>query len=437
MVSENPPQHKILVTGTTPDYIQWIRHSCPGRALFITQPELRQSAAEDPPGKEEEILVSLADKGLVLETLLTHLKNQNQILDAIFSFDCESMALASFIAGQLNLDYPSVDTIQNARDKHLSKQLWQDRQIGCPRISPVDSVSEVIEFFHTTETGCVLKPFTGSGSELVFRCNTEPECRWAFEAIKTGLAHRAGNPLFKQPASDGRLMLAEEYIQGPEYSCDFIVENESIRIIRLAKKIKSSSMPFGTIQGYLLPGALPRGEHRLHDILLRGASALGIKRAICMVDFIISNQKVILIEMTPRPGGDCLPHMLRECTGLDMLKTSLDFAAKLPLILPDTQNISPCVALRIHAQEDGILENIDCRRLVDDPRISSIQLTRKPGHKIKLPPEDYDSWLLGHVIMSPLDQNFPEQEALAVLKKIEIFTDKTIDKTKGKKTHHV
>jgi len=186
-------------------------------------------------------------------------------------------------------------------------------------------------------------------------------------------------------------------------------------------------MPFGTIQGYILPSALPRGidEHRLHDILLRGASALGITRALCMVDFIISNQKVMLIEMTPRPGGDCLPHMLRECTGLDMLKTSLDFAAKLPLILPDTQNISSCVALRIHAQEEGILENIDCRRLVDDPRIKSIQLTRKPGHKIKLPPEDYDSWLLGHVIMNPLDQNSPEQEALAVLKKIEIFMEKT------------
>ncbi len=439
MVSENPPQHKILVTGTTPDYIQWIRRSCPGRALFITQPDLRQGAAEDPPGEEEEILVSLADKDRVLEVLLAHLKNRNQILDAIFSFDCESMSLASFLAGQLNLDYPSVDAIQNARDKHLSKQLWQDLQIGCPRISPVDSVSEVVEFFHTTETGCVLKPFTGSGSELVFRCSTEPECRSAFEAIKTGLAHRTGNPLFKRMVSDGWLMLAEEYIQGPEYSCDFIIENESVRVIRLAKKIKSSSMPFGTIQGYILPSALPRsvGEYRFHNILLRGASALGVKRALCMVDFIISKEKVMLIEMTPRPGGDCLPHMLRECTGLDMLKTSLDFAAKFPLILPDTQNISSCVALRIHAQEEGILKNIDCRRLMDDPRIKSIHLTRKPGHEIKLPPEDYDSWLLGHVIMSPLDQDSPEQEALAVLKKIEIFMDKTIDKPKGKKTHHV
>jgi biotin carboxylase len=430
MVSENPPQHKILVTGTTPDYIQWIRLSCPDRALFITQPDLRQGATEDPPGDEEEILVSLADKDQVLATLLAHLKNRNQTLDAVVSFDCESMALASFIAGQLALDYPSVGAIQNARDKCLSKQLWQDRQIGCPRISPVDSVSEAIEFFNTTESGCVLKPFTGSGSELVFHCKRPSDCSSAFAAIKTGLARRTGNPLFNRMVSDGRLMLAEEYMEGPEYSCDFIIENQSVRIIRLAKKIKSSLTPFGTIKGYLLPGSLPKGlgEQQLHDILLRGAAALGIKRAICMVDFIISKGQMMLIEMTPRPGGDCLPHMLKVCAGFDMLKTSLDFAAKLPLALPDTQHIPACVALRIHAKQEGVLKNINCRRLMDDPRIKSIHLTRKPGHEITLPPQDYDSWLLGHVIMNPLDQDSPEQEALAVLENIEILMEKPEEK---------
>lgn len=425
MVSENKSQYKILVTGTTPDYIQWIRLSYPGRALFITQPDIRQGADEDPPGDDEEILVPLSDKDLVLDTLLAHLKKWNQTLDGIFSFDCESMALASFIARQMNLVYPSLDAIQNARDKYRSKQLWQEHQIGCPRVSPVNSASEAVEFFNGTAFGCVLKPFTGSGSELVFHCKSPSGCCSAFETIKTGLDHRNGNLLFNRTSSHEHLMLAEEYIKGPEYSCDFIVENESVRVIRLAKKIKSPLTPFGTIQGYILPWALPRSvtERRFHDILYKGAFALGIKRGLCMVDFIISGDEVMLIEMTPRPGGDCLPHMLKQCAGLDMLKTSLDFAAKRPLILPDIQKRPPCVAIRIHAKEEGILKKIDCRRLMEDPRIKSIHLTRKPGHKIQLPPEDYDSWLLGHVIMSPLNADSPEPEALAVLEKIQIFMD--------------
>jgi len=425
MVSEKKSQCKILVTGTTPDYIQWIRSSCPGRALFITHPDIRQAADEDPPGKDEEILVSLSDKDRVLDALLAHLKKWNQTLGGIFSFDCESMALAAFIARRLNLDYPSLEAVHNARDKYISKQLWQDHHIGCPRISPVNSVSEVIAFFNTTETGCVLKPFTGSGSELVFRCKTESECGSAFETIKTGLDLRNGNPLFKRTSSHLHLMLAEEYVEGPEYSCDFTIDNGTARIIRLAKKIKSSPMPFGTIQGYLLPCALPRPitESRLQAILGKGALALSIKRGLCMVDFIISGEKIMLIEMTPRPGGDCLPHMLKACTGLDMLKTSLDFAAGLPLALPDITGLSPCMAIRIHAEKEGILRNIDCRRLMEDPRIKSIHLTHKPGHRIQLPPKDYDSWLLGHVIMRPLEAENPESEALSILKKIEVFID--------------
>nr|NJM01818.1 ATP-grasp domain-containing protein [Desulfobacula sp.] len=236
MVSEKKSHHKILVTGTTSDYIQWIRSSCPGRALFITHPDIRQRAVEDPPGKDEEILIALSDKGRALDALLTHLKKWGQSLEGVFSFDCESMALASFIARELNLDYPSLEAVRNARDKYISKQLWRDHHIGCPRISPVNSVSDAIEFFNRTETGCVLKPFTGSGSELVFLCQTESGCGSAFETIKTGLDLRNENPLFKQTSSHPHLMLAEEYMEGPEYSCDFTVENGTVRVIRLAKK---------------------------------------------------------------------------------------------------------------------------------------------------------------------------------------------------------
>ena len=419
-------QHKILVTGTTPDYIQWLKLSCPDTALFITHPDIRKNASEDPPGGDEEILVPLSDHNLVLDTLLTHLKKWGQTLDGIFSFDCESMELASFIARQLNLDYPSLEAVRNARDKYISKQLWQDHQIGCPQISPINSASEAVRFFTATNAGCVLKPFTGSGSELVFWCKSGSGCHTAFGTIERELQNRNENPLFKRNSSKGHLMLAEEYVKGPEYSCDFIVENKSVRVIRLAKKIKSPLKPFGTILGYILPGDLPHAvaENYLYETLLKGSAALGIQRGLCMADFIVSDNRIMLIEMTPRPGGDCLPHMLKECAGLDMLKTSLDFAGKIPLTLPDIRNFSPCMAIRIHAAEEGILRRIEYRHLMEDKQVKSVYLTKKPGHKIKLPPKDYDSWLLGHVIISLSASDSPESLAAGLLEKIEISIEK-------------
>ncbi len=50
---------RALVTGTTPDYVDIIRKRYPGRAVFLTDERLRQAAAEERPGPEEEITVDL------------------------------------------------------------------------------------------------------------------------------------------------------------------------------------------------------------------------------------------------------------------------------------------------------------------------------------------------------------------------------------------
>lgn len=420
-------QHKTLVTGTTSDYIDWLRASCPGKPLFITHPDIRKSAKEASPQKDEEILAPLSDKEQVLLALKAHLKTWGQALDGIFCFDCENMELTSFIGQALGLSYPSTQAILNARDKYISKQLWQAHDVGCPKTSPVNSAQEAHRFFLSAgSSGVVLKPFTGSGSELVFLCKTPSECQTAFDTIERELANRNENPLFKRDSSKEHLMLGEEYISGPEYSCDFIIENDRVQIIRLAQKIKSTKKPFGTIQGYILPCILPEGIswEGLQQTLYKGALALGISRAICMVDFILSGTRINLIEMTPRPGGDCLPHMLKSCFGLDMLQLSLDFAAGKPVPVIDIGKYLPCMAIRIHATEHGILHHISHEALMADDRVRSLHLSKAPGHRIVLPPKDYDSWLLGHIIMSPSAKASFESQAEEILEKLDIVVEK-------------
>ncbi len=77
-----------------------------------------------------------------------------------------------------------------------------------------------------------------------------------------------------------------------------------------------------------------------------------------MMDFIISENQVVLIELTPRPGGDCLPHLLKASTNLDILKLSLDFAQNYPLDLNNTHGSSPYVGIRLHAGQSGVLRKL-------------------------------------------------------------------------------
>ena len=56
---------------------------------------------------------------------------------------------------------------------------------------------------------------------------------------------------------------------------------------------------------------------------------------------------------------------------------------------------------RIFAQKSGVLRHVDTRRLQNDVRLLDVHIKHAPGHDIKMPPLDYDSWILGHVVFRP------------------------------------
>jgi biotin carboxylase len=266
---------------------------------------------------------------------------------------------------------------------------------------------------------------SGSGSELIFRCNSPDECEQGFVRIRNGLQQRQAQRLFQPLGDDDSAVLAEECIEGREYSCDFIIEDGRVEIIRLTRKILSPRKPFGTAMGYYLPAVLPEeiDEPGLQTTLYRSAAALGLDRALCMLDFMICNGRLVLLELAPRPGGDCLPFLLRRSRGLDILKLFLDFSQQMPRELNHSGNQHDWVGLRLHARQSGYLKKIDTQLLQQDARVHEIHLIRKPGHAIKLPPADYESWLLGHIIFEPDATGPPATQCQALLEKLILEID--------------
>lgn len=415
-----PISTKVLVVGTTPDYIDWVRRSCPGRALFLTAPEARRLAVEPSPPPTEELLCNLSDYEAVRQALQDHLRQENYRLDGVACYDCESMELAAILAQEFSLPYPSLQAVKNCRDKYLTKTLWGQHRLAAPRVREIRSAAEAVDFFHDICGPCVLKPPGGSGSELIFRCASARDCQHNYNKVIDGIRQRRNNRLYASFSTAEPVILAEECVTGEEYSCDFAIENGRVEVIRLTRKILSSRGPFGTVLGYLLPGTLPE-EIKAHDFrqtLYQSAMALGINHAVCMLDFMVCKNRIVLLELSPRPGGDCLPFLLRRCWNLDILALYLDFCQQRPWRPQNSRLPNPCLGLRLHAQRSGSLKNCDTRQLQDDSHVREIHLTRQAGHRIELPPDDYDSWLLGHIIVD-LDSDYaPEAQCRALLAKL-------------------
>lgn len=397
---------RVLVVGTTPDYVAHITERFPERALFLTDSMHRKNSNGPHPDASTEILCDLLDSRLVRELLESHLKKYEQELSGIVCYDCEWLVLASELAIIYDLPFPSTESIRLCRNKYLSKKRWSDFRIPCPATSMIRSVDQAIRFFEKIERPIVIKPLSGSGSELTFLCPDKDSIWQAMNLIKLGLQQRNDLPMY-QPESVNNLgldprevIVVDEFIEGREYSCDVIIDGKNTTVVRIAKKIIRPGHPFGVTFAYIVPSKLPGWlDNRLFIEQLRAAAmALGITRAICMVDFIVSRNTLYFLEMTPRIGGDCLPQLIRQSSGLDTISLALDFAEEKKLHLPELSNWKTTVGLRIFAEQSGILKHIDVDQLQDDNKIKDIYFKRFPGQPIVLPPEDYDSWLLGHIL---------------------------------------
>ena len=185
-----------------------------------------------------------------------------------------------------------------------------------------------------------------------------------------------------------------------------------------------SGGPLGTVLGYLSPAGLPQSLwlSDLAEILERAARCLGLSRAVCMADFIIRDVgDPILLELAPRPGGDCLPQLLRHAAGFDMLGLTLDFAECKPINIPPGGDWEQMVGLRIHVRREGVIRAIDAHQAQEDHRVREVSIIRQVGHKVLLPPEDYSSWLLGHVIFHPAPGLDVEAQCGEILEGVKIM----------------
>jgi biotin carboxylase len=399
---------RIVVVGTTTDYIDEIRSRYPRRALFVTDPVERAKAREDTPEPYEELLCDLKHAGQVIDALNAHRRRWQIKPIGVTCYDCESLQLAARLARDLDLDFPSPTAVTASRNKLISKRIWRHAEVPCPDAEIIRKLSDATQFMRNSSRPVVLKPLTGSGSELVFKCSDSGDLARAFDALKSRLAEHPNLRMYSDRSGlsemdSRREFVIETFIEGREYSCDCILEEKRLIIIRTAEKLPAPAQPPGTTLAYLIPAGLPRqlDQKRFKRQLHTAARALGLENAVFMVDFIVDGEVAYLLEITPRPGGDCLPWLIRESCGLDMLGLALDFAEGKRILVPEASHWKPLVGMRFFAKSAGVVKSVDARRLKKDNSVKAWYLKAQPGYRVKLPPEDYDSRILGHVIFEP------------------------------------
>ena len=400
----------VLIVGTTPDYVVKLYERYSKSLLFLTDRRFQ----EDP------LLKKFPPSSIIyapLEKSEEACRKTHEFLGTgrvppggVACFDCDSLLLASRLGSELGLRFPPWEPIARCRSKFETKKTWTGHGVASPIASIASSLPETVAFFRSHGENVVLKPIAGSGSELLFHCKDEADVRKAVTVLEEELPKRRGNPLFRpfpDPSGDSVIdpcgcWVAEEFISGPEFSCDFVLQDEEVFFIRETGKIKAGDKPFGSVLAYTFPPRYPVGFQKriLKEVLKKATNSLGFDWGYFMVDYILHQGTPVLIEMTPRPGGDSIPELVSAATGLDTLALYLDFVQgrfqepkELPLP-PES-----FASLNFFAPREGRIEVLDGAKVQACPHVKKLLFKKKTGDRVILPPKDYDNRLLGYCIL--------------------------------------
>jgi biotin carboxylase len=400
----------VLIVGTTPDYVVKLYERYPSSLLFLTDIRFKEDPLLKKIPPSSMIFASLENSEEACRRAHEFLKAGWAAPDGIACFDCDSLLLASRLGSELGLRFPAWEAIARCRSKFESKKIWTGRGVASPIASIASSLPETIDFFESHGENMVLKPLAGSGSELLFHCRGKSDVTKAVSILEQELPKRKGNPLFRpfpNPAGDSLIdpcscWVAEEFISGPEFSCDFVLQEGEVLFIRETGKIKATDKPFGSVLAYTFPPRYPAGFQKrvLKAVLRKATNSLGFDWGYFMVDFILHQGTPILLEMTPRPGGDSIPELVRAAAGLDTLALYLDFVQG-DFKEPEGLSLLPesFASLNFFAPMEGKIQVLDGRKVQASPHVRKLFFKKQVGERVILPPKDYDNRLLGYCII--------------------------------------
>jgi hypothetical protein len=253
----------------------------------------------------------------------------------------EQFRISRGIAKHYGLDFYQGRTCFRSSNKYLLKTFFKQYQVPIGKYTllsnPVDPEIRRVGFPN------VLKPVSGTGSQFIFLNENMEQLERNFHLLSAAALRTDGDGRFnrRNVTIDGKTFsinprkqfLLEQFIDGDEYSCDFLIRNNQVQIIRIVKKLKGPY--FGLFSAYhllTLEGLEINGIDLMKLMsLCRGISrAFSIEQGVCMVDFKMNDGKFKVLESSVRPGLSAFNHLMYEIYGY----TSLAVLARLKMGIP-------------------------------------------------------------------------------------------------------
>ncbi len=198
----------------------------------------------------------------------------------------------------------------------------------------------------------------------------------------------ARDPDVVTPPSFEECVLIEEYLDGPEISCDCAVSGGRLTLLVVARKLLGFPPYFEEI-GHSVDAADPlRTDPHLLDVLTRAHDAVGFRDGLTHTELRLTASGPKIVEINCRLGGDLIPYLGYLATGIDPARAAVAVARGLPPDATPTRQRVAAVHF-FYASRDVTVSGIDIDRSSLPAELVVVEALAPVGRELRLPPRGH------------------------------------------------
>jgi len=326
------------------------------------------------------------------------------------------MIEASRLAERLGLKFLNAKTTTLIRDKFSVREQLALNRIRQPRFALATTNEELRKAINTIGFPVLIKPSDGYGSQNILTFHSESEFAAMAEPFADYLPLKTDYGL--GVVANDRLVV-EEFIRGEVIGCETFTVNGNHIFLGINDKVFFTPPCFG-IKGSCFPS--PRFEtEKIRDYVFQILDALNFNFGVAHTEIIVTPDGFYLVEVNPRLIGAHIPrllgHALRRSIYTDVINLHLGGE------MAELRNLHPrqvAVSRWITSVQNGIIKAIVPPKM-DDPRIKSLHIFKKPGDVARPPFDNADR--LGYVMAVGETQEEAERLAESFVRNTQVFLE--------------
>lgn len=274
---------------------------------------------------------------------------------------CTDVAVptAAYISEKLNLLGPPFKSTEIACNKQRFRDYLASASLPHPEFHRF-TAQQIPDRAIFNGRSWIIKPDRSSGSKGVFIVKTEDE----FKA-------RLANALEFSPTGMG---LIERFVDGHQGTCEGILKDGRVAVAWVLDR-DTVAPPYAATCGHRLPSKLASDvQQELFAQLEHIWNDLKISEGLFDCDFVFDGDKIYIIELTPRMGGNSISTLLKKATGFDLVEYDIKYVCRDNPHFPSGSEIQPTAVVLFGTTSSGILyyEQQEAASLSKEPWVDSL-----------------------------------------------------------------